>query len=169
MPVSRVRSPGWAVANVERLLDAWGGAEPGAVGGGALEAAPAAGQAATDAWMESLQVLLQLDPGEQRSTPLEVVRTLYREPTAVLAAAGVPDVVRDPFAERSWPEDRYGLVPRPSGTSAIRTSARCTSPGGWRRRRSCGPGPDACPPDRAKAKPLGTRAISPQGGPGRPR
>jgi hypothetical protein len=34
------------------------------------------------------------------------------EPTAVLAAAGMPDVVRDPFDERAWPEDRFGLVPR---------------------------------------------------------
>jgi hypothetical protein len=30
----------------------------------------------------------------------------------VLAAAGLPDVVRDAFDERSWPEDRFGLVPR---------------------------------------------------------
>ena len=34
------------------------------------------------------------------------------EPTAVLAAAGMPDVVRDPFEEQAWPDDRFGLVPR---------------------------------------------------------
>jgi hypothetical protein len=107
-------APGWAVANVERLLDAWGAAEPGARDR-ALDAAPAAGRAATERVVDSLQALLQLDPGEQRSTPLEVVRTLYREPTTVLVDAGVPDVVRDAFAERSWPEDRYDLVPATLG------------------------------------------------------
>ena len=107
-------APGWAVANVQRLLDAWGAAEP-AARAGALAAAPAAGRAATERVVASLQALLALDPGEQRSTPLEVVRTLYREPTAVLVDAGVPDVVRDQFAERSWPEDRYGLVPATLG------------------------------------------------------
>ncbi len=46
----------------------------------------------------------------QRSTPLEIVRRAYREPTAVLAAAGIPPVERDEFAERAWPDDTYGLV-----------------------------------------------------------
>ena len=44
------------------------------------------------------------------STPLEIVRRAYREPTAVLAAAGVAPVERDEFAERAWPDDTYGLV-----------------------------------------------------------
>jgi hypothetical protein len=26
-------------------------------------------------------------------------------------SAGIPGVVRDEFAERAWPDDRYGLVP----------------------------------------------------------
>jgi len=52
------------------------------------------------------------DPAAQRSTPLEVVRTATHEPTVVLAALGVPDVVRDEFEEHSFPADRYGLVPR---------------------------------------------------------
>jgi hypothetical protein len=30
----------------------------------------------------------------------------------VLAATGMPDVVRDAFDERSWPDDRFGIVPR---------------------------------------------------------
>jgi hypothetical protein len=46
---------------------------------------------------------------------LEVVRTAVREPTGVLERAGVPPVVRDTFDERSWPDDRYGLVPRTLG------------------------------------------------------
>ena len=35
----------------------------------------------------------------------------YRWPTAVLVAAGVPAVERDPFAERTFPDDIYDLVP----------------------------------------------------------
>ena len=50
------------------------------------------------------------DVEAQRSTPLEIVRRAYREPTAVLAAAGVAPVERDDFAERAWPDDTYGLV-----------------------------------------------------------
>ena len=59
-----------------------------------------------------LKVLLALDPAEQAATPLEIVRSAFAEPTAVLEAVGVPAVVRDPFDERAWPGDRYGLVPR---------------------------------------------------------
>ncbi len=43
------------------------------------------------------------------------MRTAYREPTAVLAAAGIPAVQRDAFDERAWPDDRYGLVPHTLG------------------------------------------------------
>jgi hypothetical protein len=56
--------------------------------------------------------LLALDPTDQRATPAEIIRSAVAEPTAVLAAVGMPDVVRDPFDERAWPEDRFGLVPR---------------------------------------------------------
>ena len=52
---------------------------------------------------------------QQQATPLEVVRSAYREPTAVLAAAGVRPIVRDEFDERAWPDDIYGLVPRTLG------------------------------------------------------
>ena len=55
------------------------------------------------------------DPAAQGATPLEIVRSAYREPTAVLEAAGVPPVERDGFDERAWPDDRYGLVPRTLG------------------------------------------------------
>ncbi len=40
------------------------------------------------------------------------MRTAAHEPTGVLTAVGVPDVVRGEFEERSFPADRYGLVPR---------------------------------------------------------
>ncbi|MEO7555966.1 MAG: hypothetical protein ABIV94_05100, partial [Acidimicrobiales bacterium] len=40
-----------------------------------------------------------------------LLRRAVRYPTAVLAAAGVPPVVRDAFAERAFPDDDYGLTP----------------------------------------------------------
>ena len=58
-----------------------------------------------------LRALFSLDPEDMRVTPLEVVRTAVREPTAILEAAGVPPVERDEFAERSWPADRYAAHP----------------------------------------------------------
>ncbi len=57
-----------------------------------------------------LQDLFALDPSAQRATPLEIIRSLRREATAVLAAAGVPDVVRDEFETRAFPDDVYGIV-----------------------------------------------------------
>lgn len=62
--------------------------------------------------VDELRALLARDPADQSATPLEIVRSSYREPTVVLAAAGIPGVVRDPFDERSWPDDEYGLVVR---------------------------------------------------------
>jgi hypothetical protein len=106
--------PGWVVASVTRLLDAWGRADD-ATRARALEAAPAAGVTAAQRVGGRLAALLDTDPSDQRSTPLEIVRTIYVEPTEILMAAGVPPVVRDPFDERSWPEDRYDLVPRTLG------------------------------------------------------
>ena len=69
-------------------------------------------RAATDRVGTELDALFAVDPVAQRTTPLEIVRTAYREPTTVLRGAGVPEVVRDAFDERAWPDDVYGLVPR---------------------------------------------------------
>ena len=111
-PGSRARCRG-GCASVERLLDAWGA--PTATDAAALEAASAAGPSAARRVGDRLAALLAVDPAEQRATPLEIVRTVYVEPTEILVAAGVPPVVRDPFDERAWPEDRYDLVPRTLG------------------------------------------------------
>ena len=102
--------PGWVERQVAHILDAWGRLDPDArarVG----EDARAAGVVATARIGEALRSLLAAPVDEQRATPLEIVRSAYREPTGVLAAAGVPAVVRDQFDERAWPDDRYGLVP----------------------------------------------------------
>jgi hypothetical protein len=106
--------PAWVVASVTRRLDEWGAAGD-AARRRAIEAAPAAGERAAARVVAELRALLATDPGAQRSTPLEIVRTLVLEPTELLVAAGVPPIVRDPFDERAWPEDRYGLVPRTLG------------------------------------------------------
>ena len=65
--------------------------------------------------MRRSATLFARDPAEQRTTPLQIVRGLVAAPTAVLAAAGVPGVVRDAFEERAFPDDEYDLVPRTLG------------------------------------------------------
>jgi hypothetical protein len=106
--------PAWTRAQVRRLLDAWGGA-PADVRARAAAPSADAGDAAARRIVTQLHELFAVDPERQRATPLEIVRTAYREPTAVLAEAGVPAVVRDEFDERAWPDDVYGLVPRTLG------------------------------------------------------
>ena len=103
--------PVWAEREAARLLCAWGrlgGSQQAAV----LEAAAGAGRKAAGRVANELAALFALDPDVQRATPLEVVRGAVVELTAVLAAAGLPDVVRDEFEERAFPHDRFGLVPR---------------------------------------------------------
>ena len=106
--------PGWVQRQVERLLDAWSSA-PAETRIRAEAQSAAAGTAAARRIVDELRALFAVDPARQQATPLEIVRTAYREPTAVLAAAGVPPIVRDEFDERAWPDDVYGLVPRTLG------------------------------------------------------
>jgi hypothetical protein len=106
--------PAWAQAEVERLLDAWGRTSVDVRARAQTESA-AAGRAAAERIVAELRALFAIDPLQQGATPLEIVRTAYREPTVVLEAAGVPPVVRDEFDERAWPDDVYGLVPRTLG------------------------------------------------------
>ena len=103
--------PAWAERSADTLLAAWGGLEAGRRREVVADAREA-GERAARRVADELRDLLALDPAEQRATPLEIIRGAVAEPTAVLAAAGLPDVVRDPFEERAWPDDRFGLVPR---------------------------------------------------------
>jgi hypothetical protein len=100
---------GWVERVVTHILDAWGRAAPEARQRAERDAVDA-GRAATARVVAELRALFALDAAEQRSTPLEIVRRAYREPTAVLSAVGIPPVERDEFAERAWPDDTYGLV-----------------------------------------------------------
>ena len=103
--------PAWAARAADDRLTAWGGLSASRQKE-VVEEARQAGEQAARRVAEELRDLLALDPAEQRATPLEIIRGAVAEPTAVLAAAGLPDVVRDPFEERAWPDDRFGLVPR---------------------------------------------------------
>jgi hypothetical protein len=100
---------GWVARQVTRILDAWGRTDD-ATRARAEHDAVTAGRAAAARVEAELRALLSLDPAAQRATPLEIVRRAYREPTAVLEAAGVPPVARSDFDERAWPDDHYGLV-----------------------------------------------------------
>ena len=106
--------PGWVHSQVVRLLDAWGRA-PAEARVRAEAQSVEAGAAAARRIVDELRALFAVAPEQQQATPLEIVRTAYREPTAVLAPAGVPPIVRDEFDERAWPDDIYGLVPRTLG------------------------------------------------------
>lgn len=103
--------PGWAAREVTRLGTAWGAWAPDFMAE-VVRAAEAAGRIAAERVAGELRALFVLDPAEQRATPLQIIRTAVREPGQVLAAAGLPGVVRDDFAVASWPDDEYDLVPK---------------------------------------------------------
>ena len=114
--------PGWVERSTARILDAWD--ELGRDGARRLDAharaqadrdAYIAGEAARARVVADLRVLFALDAAEQRATPLQIVRTAHREPTALLESLGVPHVVREEFDERSFPDDVYGLAPHTLG------------------------------------------------------
>jgi len=100
--------PGWVERSVARIFAAWsGGPLPDEVAGAAADA----GKRAGDEVGGRVRALLMADVDEQRSTPLAIVRSAVRYPAEVLRAAGVPPVVRDEFAVRSFPDDEYDLSP----------------------------------------------------------
>jgi hypothetical protein len=106
--------PAWVVAQVRRMVDAWGRLDEAERARAEREARDAGADASARVGAE-LRALMALDPAEQRATPLEIVRSATREPTAVLEGLGIPPVVREEFDERSFPDDHYGLVPRTLG------------------------------------------------------
>lgn len=97
----------WVRNSVARIADQW---QPN-LSEQLVDAAQAAAVAATDAVAPVVNQLLAQDAEQQRTNPLAIVRGAVRYPTAVLAAAGVPPVVRDAFAIEAFPEDDYDLTP----------------------------------------------------------
>ncbi len=101
----------WVVRAVTHVVDRWGGLDATARAE-TIAAAAQAGALAAARVASELRALGELEPADQRVTPLELVRSLRREATVLLAAAGVPEVVRDPFDARAFADDVYGIVPR---------------------------------------------------------
>jgi hypothetical protein len=100
--------PGWVERSVARIYQAWSGRPPPSE---LASAAADAGRRARDEVGARVRALLSSDVDEQRSTPLAIARSAVRYPAEVLRAAGVPAVVRDEFAVRSFPDDDYDLSP----------------------------------------------------------
>jgi hypothetical protein len=99
--------PGWVVSCVERVVVAWSGSCSKQVAAASREVGD---RAAEDVGSE-VRRLLATDVDEQWTTPLEIVRSAVRYPTAILAELGVPPVERDEFSIRRFPDDMYGLAP----------------------------------------------------------
>jgi hypothetical protein len=97
----------WVERSVAWIMTAYLGEVPA----GVRAAAERAGEDARSEVVPELRRLLERDVDEQWTSPLSIVRAAVRFPTAVLEAAGVPEVQRDEFRERAFPEDRYALSP----------------------------------------------------------
>lgn len=98
----------WVRGEVERRVVEWTSVPPTPEVAAAAEGAARSAEAEV---LPRLAALLAADVDEQASTPLAVLRSAVAYPTAVLASAGVPPVVRDELAERAFPEDVYDLTP----------------------------------------------------------
>jgi hypothetical protein len=101
----------WVERAVVTILDAWGRLDEDAYAAAVTAAHEAGGQASERVAAELRRFFAQ-DAAEQRTTPLVIVRSLRHEATTVLQTAGVPEVARDPYEERAFPDDLYGIVPR---------------------------------------------------------
>lgn len=98
---------GWVERSVRRVCEAQG--IP--VDAELAERIAEAGRAARTEGADRLRTLLAVDIDEQAGTPLTILRSLVRHPTAVLRAAGARPVERDEFSQRSFPDDVYDLTP----------------------------------------------------------
>jgi hypothetical protein len=103
--------PRWVDRSVRRVLAAQGIAADDRV---AAAIAGAAG-AARDEGAPRVRALLATDVDRQGGTPLAILRTLVRHPTAVLRDAGARPVARDEFSVRNFPDDAYDLTPASFG------------------------------------------------------
>ena len=100
--------PSWVERSVDRAHRHALGVPPPAV---VMAAARDAGRAAAEQVGPDVRALLARDIDDQPSTPLTIVRSAVRYPTAVLRDAGVPWGQRDPMDEAMFPDDVYGLTP----------------------------------------------------------
>jgi hypothetical protein len=99
--------PDWVVRCVDRVVVAWSGSSTEAI----AAASRVLGERAGAEVGSQVRRLLAADIDEQWTTPLDLVRSAVRYPTALLAELGVPPVERDDFSIRRFPEDTYALAP----------------------------------------------------------
>jgi hypothetical protein len=104
----QVGLPQWVQRVVADRWDQWHGGE---LSPELAAAAQDAAAEATEAVVPALRELLFADVADQATNPLTIVRRAVPFPTRVLAAAGVPEVVRDEHAARLFPDDVYDIVP----------------------------------------------------------
>ena len=99
-------------------------------------------------------------PGPAASTPLQIVRAAYGEPTAVPTTAGIPPVSGTHSTSGAGPTTTTASSPSTWPTSATRISGRCCSRGAWSRPRCCGPGPRRGPRRPARSERAGGKPVS---------
>ena len=102
--------PGWFTGRVAAIADAWGRC-PDDVRAELDARANAVAPAVAARIAECLRAQAGVGAAEQRTTPLEEVRSAVGDVTALLRSAGIPPVERDEFAQRAFPDDDYGCVP----------------------------------------------------------
>ena len=85
--------------------------ECGDVSAEAAAEAVVAAEAASAEVGPRMRRLLETDIDDQAANPLELLRRATRHAHDALARIGVPSVVRDDFARRSFPNDAYDLMP----------------------------------------------------------
>ena len=103
--------PSFIARSVERIIDAWGRLDH-EQRIASVRAAGASAPGAQERIVGALTAEILRPAHDQRYTPLELVSDVVAEPTAILAALGIPPVVRDARDESIHPEDRYDLTPR---------------------------------------------------------
>lgn len=99
--------PAWIEGLVVQRVQQWRGEVPPDV----AEEASRAGEEAGHEVGPRVRALLTADIDEQVVNPLQLLRVATRHAHDVLDGLGVPEVERDEFARRSFPDDRYDLVP----------------------------------------------------------
>lgn len=99
--------PRWIERLVVERVAQWQGEVPSDVAADAVAAGADAGREVAT----RMRALLATDIDRQGAGPLQVLRAATSHAQAVLEQLGMPPVVRDEFAERSFPDDAYDLVP----------------------------------------------------------
>ena len=96
---------------VDSAFGAWFLARVTATAGRGDAALDEAARAAAGWVRTELAALLATGAEQQRTNPLQLLRSAARFATPVLRDMGVPEPLRDEFEQRAMPEDPYGIGP----------------------------------------------------------